>query len=93
MSLLVILTCKQQLETYLGVGRSKFRFWGEKWFKSVKNSAELITVRLSEPEASSKRTIATISSSLKRKIRRLSEMLSDSISYSAFLCLFHMFLF
>jgi len=35
-ALLSIWICKQPLETNLGVGRSKFGFWGEKWFKSVK---------------------------------------------------------
>jgi len=35
-ALLSIWTCKQPLETNLGVGRSKFGFWREKWFKPVK---------------------------------------------------------
>ena len=85
-------TCKQPLETNLDVGGSKFGFWGEKWFKTEKNCAELMTVCLSEPEVSCKRT-ATGSSSLKRNILRSSEMLSDNSPFFAFLCLFHPFLF
>ncbi|AES64477.1 hypothetical protein MTR_2g025800 [Medicago truncatula] len=51
-----------------------------------------MTFRLSETEASCKRT-ATVSSSLKRRLVRLSEVPFDSISYFSFLCLFHTFLF
>jgi len=91
-ALLSIWTCKQLLETNWDVRRSKFGFWGEKWFEPVKNYAELMTVRLSEPEESCKR-IATGSNPLKRKILRSSEMLSDKIPCFAFLCLFHTFLF
>jgi len=91
-ALLSIWTYKQLLETDWDVGGSKFGFWGEKWFKPVKNCAELMTVRLSEPEARCKRT-TTGSSSLKRNILRSSEMLSDSIPCFVFLCLFHPFLF
>jgi len=91
-ALLSTWTCKQPLETNWDVGGSKFELWGEKWFKPVKNYAVLMTVRLSEPEASCKRT-TTGSSSLKRKILRSSEMLSDNIPCFAFLCLFHTFLF
>jgi len=91
-ALLSLCTCKQPLETNWDVGGSKFGFWGEKWFKPVKNYAELMTVRLREPEASFKRT-ATGSRSLKRTILRSSEMLSDSIPCFAFLRIFHIFLF
>jgi hypothetical protein len=85
-------TCKQSLETYLGVGRSKFGFWSEKWFKPVKNSAELMTIHLRETEASCNRT-ATGRILLARDMLRLSEMLSDSFPCFAFLSLFHTFLF
>ena len=91
-ALLSIWTCKQLLETNWDVRGSKIGFWGEKWFKPAKNCAKLMTVRLSEPEASCKRT-ATGSNSLKRKILRSSEMLFDSIPCFAFLYLFHTFLF
>ena len=91
-ALLSTWTCKQLLETDWDVGGSKFGFWGEKWFKPVKNCTELMAVQLSEPEASCKRT-TTGSSSLKRTILRSSEMLFDSIPCFAFLCLFHPFLF
>jgi len=90
-ALLSTWTCKQPLETNWDVGGSKFEFWGEKWFKPVKNCTELMTVRLSEPEASCKRT-ATGSNSLKQKILHSSEMLSNNIPCFAFLCLFHTFL-
>ena len=42
--------CKQPLGTNLDVRGSKFGFWGEKWFKHVKNCAELMFVHLSELE-------------------------------------------
>ncbi|KEH29751.1 hypothetical protein MTR_4g451335 [Medicago truncatula] len=51
-----------------------------------------MTVRLSQPKASCKRT-ATVSSSLKRRLVPLSEVPFDIISYFTFLCLFHTFLF
>jgi len=55
-ALLSIWTCKQLLETNWDVGGSKFGFWDEKWFKPVKNCAELVIVRLSESEARCTRT-------------------------------------
>jgi hypothetical protein len=47
-ALLSLWTCKQPLETYLGVGRSKFGILGEKGLEPESFSAELMTVRLSE---------------------------------------------
>jgi len=41
------------------VGRSKFGFLGEKWLKLVTFSAELMTVRLSEPRANAKRNVTS----------------------------------
>jgi len=46
-------TYKQPLETNLGVGRSKFAFFGEKGLDPEKNCAELINGRLSELQACS----------------------------------------
>jgi len=86
------MTCKQPLGINLDVVRSKLGFWGEKWFKPVKNYAELLTVRLSELEASCKRT-ATVRISLKRDLLRSSEMLSNNMPCFTFLRLFLTFLF
>jgi len=41
-------TCKQSLETYLGVGKLKLGVLGEKGLEPESFSAELMTVRLSE---------------------------------------------
>jgi len=86
------MTCKQPLGMNLDVRRSKLGFWGEKWLKPVKNYAELLTVPLSELEASCKRT-TTVRILLKRDLLRSSEMLSDSMPCFAFLRLFITFLF
>jgi len=87
-----VCVCKQPLGMNLDVGRSKLGFWSEKWYKPVKNYAELLTVCLSELEASCKRP-ATVRISLKRDLLRSREMLSDSMPCFAFLRLFLTFLF
>jgi len=46
-ALLSSYTCKQSLETYLGVGRSKLGILGEKWEEPESRCAELLTIRLS----------------------------------------------
>ena len=90
--LLMYMTCKQPLGMNLDVGRSKLGFWGEKWFKPVKNYDELLTVRLSELEAICKRT-TTVRISLQRNLLRSSEILSDNMPCFAFMRLFLTFLF
>jgi hypothetical protein len=47
-ALLSLWTCKQSLETYLGVGRSKFAIFGEKGLEPESFSAKLMNVHLSE---------------------------------------------
>jgi len=67
------MTCKHYLERVLGVGKIKIRILGEKGFETRRFFSELMSVRLSEPSASSKRScqVGYGHSSLERAVSEL----------------------
>ncbi|KEH21674.1 hypothetical protein MTR_7g014940 [Medicago truncatula] len=65
------MTCKQNLETYLGIGRSKLRILGEKGEKPESFCAELMTGRSSVLQACSHSSYWNLhASACRRKLKR-----------------------